>query len=154
MKEKNVITKTTGAIPRQVDAVVRHSFIFIHSFNIFLSSVCNFIYRCREKDKSKNIKEGTEKIRISWVSCNYSSTTKIDIGRHNFCLKRMINPFSDADKEKAEGQQQCMFILDAFKIGDERNKCPCTTKEYECMIPVLYLEPGKEFIHFNSLPNN
>ena len=113
-----------------------------------LEKIINFTKSYYNKNETKNIKKGTRKIRVSWVSPSDITATEINIRGFDYSFKRVIDPLTNTDKENPKRNQECVFISDGFEFKEEGNKCPCASKKCEGMIPILHLEPGEKFVQF------
>jgi len=106
---------------------------------------------CRaNQDEAEYVKQGAQKICISWVPANDATATHINIGGNNFRLERMVYPFTETDEQNSETHNDRMCICDALQFKGHCRNYPGSTKNYEHMIPVFDLQPGQRFIHISN----
>jgi len=107
----------------------------------------NFINSYRQKRQSHTIKAETRQYVLAWVLCDDPPTGSIYISAHNPCLKRMVDPFTDAPKEQPAEYQEGVGICDALEVENKGCNRPGGPDHYKYVVPILYLEPGEEVVH-------
>jgi hypothetical protein len=112
----------------------------------------NFINRHCAQGKPCNIKQDARKFVLAWVPCDDPPAGSICIRTDNACLQRMINPLSDADKKNPDKQQEGVYVCNALNVENQSNNSATCPQNYEYVIPITYLKPGEQFIHFAEIP--
>ena len=120
-------------------------------FRKALRRICDLVDGDTNKNKAKQVEEGTQEAWISWVSADDPTSAHIHIGVHEFRLERMVNPLSEADEQHPEKQGKGMRVGNAFQVDRQGCYGTSSTQDNKHVVPVLDLQPGERFIH--GVPN-
>lgn len=120
-------------------------------FGELLRSIGDLVNGNGDKQKAKDVEEGTQETWISWVPADDAATGSIRIGGHEFRLERVVYPFTDANKHDAEKDGESVRVGNALQVDGQSCDGSNGTESNEHVIPVLNLQPGQRFIHI--VPN-
>jgi hypothetical protein len=116
---------------------------------LFLVAIILSIREQHAQNKPEYKKKTAEDAWISAVRGNLSSG-KIITWRHKGNLEWVIDPLSDAYKQCGSRKAKCVFIGNAVEFKRYACEDPSSTDISEDVIPIVYLEPGHDFLF---LPN-